>query len=208
MPAIVLSGFDPFQGATVNPSWEVARELDGQRVAGATIHAVRLPCTFAHRARLLLDAVAQHAPVLVLAIGQAAGRPDLSFERVGINVMDAAIADNAGQCPLDEPVVADGPAACFSTLPLRAMVAAARRAGVPASISNTAGTYVCNQVLYLLQRALAGQGGVRSGFLHVPLLPGQAVDAPGQPAQPSMALALQCQGVLAALAAALAETTP
>jgi pyroglutamyl-peptidase len=147
--------------------------------------------------------LAQHHPDIVLALGQAEGRCDLSVERVAINVMDARIADNAGAQPIDVPVIAGGPAAYFSTLPIKSLVAGLKAAGFPASVSQTAGTFVCNQVFYALQHTLAGLG-VHSGFVHLPLLPEQAAHWPG-PSLPSWPVGLQLAGVKQALALLLAQ---
>jgi len=195
---VLLTGFEPFGGQSLNPSREVARALHGTRVAGAQVTAVELPCVFAKALPALQQALAQHRPDLVLALGQAEGRSDLSLERVAINVMDARIPDNAGEQPIDVPVIAGGPAAYFSTLPIKALVAGLREAGFPASVSQTAGTFVCNQVFYALQHLLAGQG-VHSGFMHLPLLPEQAACWPG-PAMPSWPVQQQVAGVQQALA--------
>ena len=186
---ILITGFEPFGGQSINPSWEVARALDGLQGLPAQVCAVQLPCVFAQAARVLTRALDDFRPDVVLALGQAEGRSDISVERVAINVMDARIADNAGAQPIDQPVVAGGPAAYFSTLPIKHLVARMRAAGFPASVSQTAGTFVCNQVFYALQHALAGRG-VRSGFVHVPLLPEQAAHWPGPPL-PSMPLGTQ-----------------
>ena len=186
---ILITGFEPFGGQSINPSWEVARALDGLQGLPAQVRAVQLPCVFAQTARVLTRALDDFRPDVVLALGQAEGRSDISVERVAINVMDARIADNAGAQPIDQPVVAGGPAAYFSTLPIKHLVARMRAAGFPASVSQTAGTFVCNQVFYALQHALAGRG-VRSGFVHVPLLPEQAAHWPGPPL-PSMPLGTQ-----------------
>jgi pyroglutamyl-peptidase len=182
-PALLLTGFEPFGGEAINPAWEVARALDGELLAGARIVARQLPCVFGAALATLDAALAETRPVLALALGQAGGRCDLSIERVAINVDDARIADNAGAQPVDEPVLAAGPAAYFSTLPIKAMVAGLRAAGYPASVSQSAGTFVCNHVFYGLQHALAGCG-VRSGFMHIPYLPEQAARHPGQPSLP------------------------
>jgi pyroglutamyl-peptidase len=149
------------------------------------------------------QALAQHRPDIVLALGQAEGRCDLSLERVAINVQDARIPDNAGQQPIDVPVIKGGPAAYFSTLPIKSLVVGLKAAGFPASVSQTAGTFVCNQVFYGLQHALAGQG-VHSGFMHLPLLPEQAAHWPG-PSLPSWPVALQVAGVRQALALLVAQ---
>lgn len=197
MRQILLTGFAPFGGQSLNPSWEVARALHGTVVQGAQVNAVQLPCAFAQALPALQQALALHRPSLVLALGQAEGRCDLSIERVASNVMDARIADNAGAQPIDVPVVAGGPAAYFSSLPIKALVAGLRAAGFPASVSSTAGTFVCNQVFYALQHALAGQG-VPSGFMHLPLLPEQAAHWPG-PSLPSWPTDWQVAGVKQAL---------
>ena len=186
---ILLTGFEPFGGQSINPSWEVARALDGLSLSQAQVRAIRLPCVFAQAATALTRAVAEFQPDIVLALGQAEGRSDISVERVAINVMDARIADNAGAQPIDQPVVAGGPAAYFSTLPIKRLVASLRAEGIPASVSQTAGTFVCNQVFYALQHALA-ERAVRSGFVHLPLLPEQAAHWPG-PTLPSLPLATQ-----------------
>jgi len=203
-PTILLTGFEPFGGETVNPSWEVARRLDGERVGGvggARIVARALPCVFGRSLGVLDEALADLRPVLVLALGQAGGRCDLSLERVAINVDDARIADNAGALPIDEAVVEGGPAAYFSSLPIKAMVAGLRAAGYPASVSQTAGTFVCNHVFYGLQHRLAGSE-VRGGFMHIPYLPEQAVRHPGQPSLPLNTLV---SGIGVALALAMAH---
>jgi pyroglutamyl-peptidase len=196
---ILLSAFEPFGGDRVNPSLLIARHLDGETIAGALVVAVELPCVF-HRALSALDeALARTRPVLAVALGLAAGREGLSIERVAINVDDARIPDNAGAQPVDEPIVPGGPAAWFSTLPIKAMAAELDAAGVPASVSQTAGTFVCNHVFYGLQQRLAGTG-VRSGFIHVPLLPEQAARYPGKPV---LTLEDQVRGVRLALQVAL-----
>jgi pyroglutamyl-peptidase len=195
---VLVTGFEPFDGQSLNPSWEVARALHGVVMAGAQVTAVQLPCVFALALPALQQALASHRPDIVLALGQAEGRCDFSVERVAINVQDARIPDNAGAQPIDVPVVAGGPAAYFSSLPIKALVAGLRAAGFPASVSQTAGTFVCNQVFYGLQHALAGQG-VHSGFMHLPLLPEQAAHWKG-PSLPSLPTSLMVAGVQQALA--------
>ncbi|WP_310388899.1 pyroglutamyl-peptidase I [Roseateles sp.] len=199
MKTILLTGFEPFGGERINPSWELARALDGELIAGARVVAERLPCVFGEANAVLKLALRAHQPGLVLALGQAGGRAELSFERVAINLMDARIPDNAGHQPIDEPVLVGAPAAYFSTLPIKAMVAGLRGAGLPAGISQSAGTFVCNQVFFGLQHHLRGSA-VRSGFMHTPWLPEQAASFP---AQASMALATMVQGVRLALQLAL-----
>jgi pyroglutamyl-peptidase len=198
---LLVTGFEPFGGESVNPSWLVAQALQGRRIGGVPVVGALLPCVFGTALETLRAALAEHRPQLVLALGQAAGRCELSLERVAVNLDDARTADNAGQQPIDEPVVAGAAAAYFSTLPIKAMVAALREAGLPASVSASAGTYVCNHVFFGLQHALAGSG-VRSGFMHLPLLPEQAARDVGQP---SLTLATMVDGVALALAVALRE---
>ncbi|MBV1777061.1 pyroglutamyl-peptidase I [Burkholderiaceae bacterium DAT-1] len=199
---ILLTGFDPFGGETINPSWEVVRSLHGSRIGDATVVAVQVPCVFGEAIRVMREAVAAHQPVLVLAMGQAGGRPDITLERVAINVDDARIPDNAGKQPIDEPVNASGPAAYFSTLPIKAMVAGLRAAGIPASVSQSAGTFVCNHVFYGLMDLLAGRTDCRGGFMHIPFLPQQACQHPGAP---SMKLEDMIEAVRVALSVALVQ---
>ena len=199
MPTVLLTGFEPFESEPINPSWEVVRALDGTEIGGATVVARQLPCMFGaaiKEVRLLIDEL---KPALVIAVGQAGGRPEMSVERVAINVDDARIADNAGMQPIDTAIVDGGPAAYFSTLPIKAIVRDMRAAGVPASVSQTAGTFVCNHVFYGLMHAL-GTSGVRGGFIHIPYLPEQAARHPGQP---SLALETMIAGIRKAVETAL-----
>lgn len=196
LPRILLTGFDPFGGETVNPSWEAVRTLHGRRLAGHQVVARQLPTEFARSLVVLKAALREVRPAIVLGVGQAGGRSRLSIERVAINVADARIADNAGAQPIDAPVVANGPAAYFSTLPIKAMQAALHAAGLPAEISNTAGTYVCNHVAYAMAHFTANQRRVRSGFIHIPFLPDQAVR---HAYAPSMALEDVTRGLAIAL---------
>jgi pyroglutamyl-peptidase len=200
---ILVTGFEPFGGQSLNPSWEVARALHGLTLPGAQVATVQLPCVFAQALPVLQQALATHSPDIVLALGQAEGRCDFSVERVAINVMDARIPDNAGAQPIDVPVIAGGPAAYFSTLPIKSLVAGLKAAGFPASVSQTAGTFVCNQVFYALQHTLAGLG-VHSGFVHLPLLPEQAAQWKG-PTLPSWPAGLQIAATQQALTLLLAQ---
>lgn len=171
MQTVLLTGFEPFDNDLVNPSWEAARELDGVQVSeGVQIVARCLPCAFATAGEYLAQLISELKPAMVIATGLAPGRSEISIERVAININDARIPDNLGQQPIDTAVVVDGPAAYFSSLPIKAIVKALRDAGFAAAVSQTAGTFVCNQVFYLLQHRLAG-AGVRSGFIHVPSSP-------------------------------------
>jgi pyroglutamyl-peptidase len=198
-PLILLTGFEPFGGESVNPAWLIAQALHGQNIAGARVQSLCLPTEFGKAITHLKLALKQRRPMLVLALGQAAGRADLTVERVAINVDDARIADNAGATPIDQPIVARGPAAYFSSLPIKAMVAAMQNAGLPASVSQTAGTFVCNHVFYGLMHALRRRPAVRAGFMHVPLLPEQAAAHGGEVFPPSLPLQDMVQGVRVAL---------
>lgn len=195
MQTILLTGFEPFDQDLVNPSWEAVRQLGGMQLDDdVQIVARRLPCAFATAGEYLTQLIAELSPVMVIATGLGPGRSDISIERVAINVNDARIPDNLGAQPIDTAVVVGGPAAYFTTLPIKAMVKAVREAGVAASVSQTAGTFVCNQVFYRLQHLLAGTA-VRSGFIHVPALPEQVVGS----GQPSMALAMLVEGLQVAV---------
>jgi pyroglutamyl-peptidase len=167
---ILVTGFEPFGGDAVNPSALVAQALDGQTLGGARVHGVVLPCVFGAAITAIKSALDLHRPQLVLALGLAASRAELTPERVAINLDDARIADNAGAQPIDTPVIAGAPAAYFATLPIKTMTAALRGAGVPASVSHSAGTFVCNHVFYGLQHAARRRRGLRSGFMHLPPL--------------------------------------
>ena len=175
MTRVLLTGFEPFGGETTNPSWvavqAVAREWSGPE----QIIPVQLPVVFDDS---IDHAIAEHSPDLVISVGQAGGCATIELERVAINVQDARIPDNAGAQPVDEPVVPGGPAAHFSSLPIKAAVAALVAAGIPASVSQSAGTYTCNHVFYRLRHL--GQHG---GFVHVPYSTEQLEgrDAPSLP---------------------------
>ena len=172
-PRCLVTGFEPFDGDALNPSWLIAQSLHGLDLGGVRVQAEQLPCAFDQAGPALQAALRRHRPRLVLALGQAA-RGAIGMERVALNVIDARIADNAGLQPIDVPVLAAAPPAYFSTLPLKAMTAALKAEGLAAEVSNSAGTFVCNQVFFLLMHALRRRAGVRGGFVHVPMLPEQA----------------------------------
>jgi pyroglutamyl-peptidase len=202
MRTVLLTGFEPFENEPINPSWEAVRALDGERVGDAVIVARQLPCVFGAAIEAMGALVGELKPELVIAVGQAGGRAEMSVERVAINVDDARIADNAGEQPIDTAIVSGGPAAYFSSLPIKAIVRDMRAAGVPASVSQTAGTFVCNHVFYGLMHLLAAhsRSGVRGGFIHIPYLPEQAARHPGQP---SLSQDTMVKGIRQAVATAL-----
>ena len=197
MKTVLITGFEPFGGEQVNPSWEVVSRLDNAIIAGCRVVARQLPCVFGESLSVLNSTIDTLSPSLVLAIGQAGGRADITVERVAINVDDARIPDNKGQQPVDEPIIAGGPAAWFSTLPIKAMVAAMREAGVPASVSQTAGTFVCNHVMYGLLHKLSDIAEVKGGFIHIPYLPQQATAHPGAPSMAAETVRLALEVAIA-----------
>ena len=195
---ILLTGFDAFGGATLNPSWLAVRALHGRQILGHTVVVAQLPTVFDASLTALNALLTQHRPALVICVGQAGGRSALSLERVAINVNDAPIADNAGGQPVDTPVKPGAPAAYFTSLPIKAMLAALQADGVAAEVSQTAGTFVCNHVFYGLMHALATRRELkhtRGGFIHVPWLPEQGT--------PGMALDDIVRGLRLALRCAL-----
>ena len=198
----LVTGFEPFGGESVNPALEAVLHLP-PRLGALEIATASLPSVFGRALAALEDALVATLPDIVLCVGLAGGRSELSLERVAINVDDARIADNDGQQPIDRPVVAGGPAAYFATLPIKAAVRALREAGLPAAVSNTAGTFVCNHVFYGLMHLAATRSlPLRGGFLHVPYLPSQAVRLDGAP---SMALDDIVRGIEIVLGVAAAR---
>lgn len=196
---ILMTAFEPFGGEKRNASLE-AMALLPDAVAGANVVKHVLPVAFGASVDALRGAVARLRPDAVLCLGQAAGRADITPERVAINLDDARIPDNAGRQPIDQPIEMEGPPAYFSTLPVKAMAAAIRAEGLPASVSNTAGTYVCNHVMYGLLHLLAtAYPKVRGGFMHVPLLDEQA--AALAPPPPGLSARQLARGIRAAIAA-------
>lgn len=180
---VLLTAFEPFGGEAVNPSAVALQQLAAQGApSGVTLQTLLLPVTFKSSARLLTEHLSVFKPDLVLCIGQAGGRAQLSLEQVGINLLEARIPDNDGWQPSGLPVVTDAPAAYFSNLPLKALCADLNKAGIPAQISYSAGTYVCNATLYqLMHQITVQQLHCRGGFIHIPYAPAQVCDKPGQP---------------------------
>jgi len=196
---VLLTGFEPFNGATINPAWEAVRSLKGWVDGDFIVEVLQLPCVFGFANRVLCGAVDEIRPDVVICVGEAGGRADLTVERVAINLDDAPIADNDGQQPIDAPIVLDGPVAYFATLPVKAIVAAMQERDLRASLSQTAGTFVCNHVFYGLMHHLQGTDTF-GGFIHVPYLPEQAAAFGGAP---SMRLAQMVEGLKLAVEVAV-----
>lgn len=175
---ILITGFEPFGGGELNPSGEIARTLDSTAIAGRAVVGRVLPVEFGESARQLNSMIAELQPVLVLCLGVAASRSKISLERVAVNLDDAKNPDNAGQQPIDQPVVAGAPTAYLTTLPVKAMWAGMAAAGYASELSSSAGNYVCNHLFYSLMHELEGREGVRGGFIHVPTA--ATVDALGK----------------------------
>ncbi len=171
MKKLLITGFDPFGGESINPSWEAVKLLP-DRIGEYELIKLQIPTVFGLAAQLILEKAEETKPEVIISVGQAGGRSAVTPERIGINVRDARIADNAGIIPKDEVIIAGGPDGYFSTLPVKAMIAAISDAGLPAAVSNTAGTFVCNDVLYTLLHHYRDTD-VRCGFIHVPYLPQQ-----------------------------------
>jgi len=199
---VLLIGFEPFAGERINPSQEIVRALDGAVLNGHRVIGAVLPVAFAATLPMLEALIETHRPTLILATGQAGGCSELSIERIAANLIDARIADADGLQPIDEAVVAGAPAAYFTTLPVKAMLARLRALGIPARLSQSAGAYVCNQVFFGIAHLAATQApSTRVGFIHVPWLPEQAVRHHGQP---SMDVSTMVAGVRAAIECAVA----
>ena len=195
---ILVTGFDPFGGETVNPALEAVKSLPSE-IHGAEVHWVAIPTVFYKAAEVLETAIVRYQPDAVLCIGQAGGRASLTPERVAINQDDARIPDNQGNQPIDTPIRQDGQAAYFSTLPIKAMVQAIKEEGLPATVSNTAGTFVCNhlmyQALYLVEKKFPH---IKAGFMHIPYMMEQVVN---RPTTPAMSLVDIRRGIEAAIGA-------
>lgn len=165
---VLLTGFEPFDGAAVNASWLAVQGVAATWNGPESLVIGELPVVFDLSADRLDELIAEHRPRLVIAVGLAEGRPQITPERVAVNIDDARIPDNAGFTPIDRPILEQGPAAYFSTLPIKAITSAIKAAGMPAAVSQTAGTFVCNHVFYRLMDAAAARAGTRAGFVHVP----------------------------------------
>lgn len=178
MTTVLLTGFEPFGTATSNPSGEIVKQISGNNIVTAI-----LPVAYTQSAERLLALIAEHNPDVVICLGQAEGRTQITPEKVAINLDDARLADNEGVLRNDVKILEGGPDAYFSTLPVKEIVEAIKAKGVPAAVSLSAGAFLCNHVFYVAQNKFAGTN-VRSGFVHVPLMESQATEFPGMPTMP------------------------
>ena len=199
MKKILITGFMPFAGASLNPAWEAVKNVPAPE--GVELHKKEISVVFGRAIDELLQAVEELRPDAVICVGLAQGRPAVTPERVAINVNDARIPDNSGACPVDEPIRTDGPAAYFTRLPIKAIVAAINEAGIKAQVSNTAGTYVCNNIMYGLLYAIEHQyPDMIGGFIHVPASTDMQAEIPeGTPV-------FELEDITRALAIAVEET--
>jgi pyroglutamyl-peptidase len=178
MTKVLLTGFEPFGSASSNPSGEIVKQISGENIVTAI-----LPVAYTQSAERLLALIAEHNPDVVISLGQAEGRTQITPEKVAINLDDARLADNEGVVRNDVKILEDGPDAYFSTLPIKEIVEAVKDAGVPAAVSLSAGAFLCNHIFYVAQNKFADTS-VRSGFVHVPLMDSQAPEFPGLPTMP------------------------
>jgi pyroglutamyl-peptidase len=178
MPTILVTGFEAFDKSALNPSAEIVKALNGEDLVTAI-----LPVVFGQASSKLKELIQLHKPTAVLCLGLAVGRSEITPERIAINLDDARIADNAGNQPLEQRIIADGPDGYFSTLPIEKMVTSMKAAGIPTSISLSAGTFVCNHIFYVLQDYLK-ESNIPSGFMHVPLMDEQRREFPTLPTMP------------------------
>ena len=181
---IIVTGFDPFGGEKINPSIECVKALP--EIEGVELIRLELPTVFKESAKRLNEVINDVKPDAVLSVGQAGGRPGITMERIAINVDDARIPDNISQQPIDEAIQLDGEAAYFTTLPIKRIVKAIREAGISAEVSNSAGTFVCNHIMYQsLFAATKADKPFKAGFMHIPFIPEQTTDKPSLPLEES-----------------------
>ena len=181
---IIVTGFDPFGGEKINPSIECVKALPD--IEGVELIRLELPTVFKESAKRLNEVINEVKPDAVLSVGQAGGRPGITMERIAINVDDARIPDNISQQPIDETIQTEGAAAYFSTLPIKRIVKAIREAGISAEVSNSAGTFVCNHIMYqALFAATKVDKPFKAGFMHIPFIPEQTTDKPSLPLEES-----------------------
>ncbi|WP_199450876.1 pyroglutamyl-peptidase I [Vibrio harveyi] len=190
MKKVLITGFEPFGGESINPALEAVKRLNGRKLDGGEVVMCQVPVTRYESIEAVIKSIELHQPDIVITVGQAAGRTAITPERVAINVDDFRIPDNGGHQPIDEPVIPGGPDAYFTTLPIKAITRALQQENIPCQVSNTAGTFVCNHLFYGVQHYLRNKS-VRHGFVHIPLLPEQ--DSSGN--QPTMSLDVIVEGL-------------
>ena len=200
MLRVLVTGFEPFNNAKLNPSEALVTRLRSDDVPGAEIITKVLPVVYSKSAEELLALVDEHKPDVVLCFGQAEGRKEISIERFAVNLDDAAIADNSGSIRIDQKIHSDTPTAYESTLPVKDLVLSLKATGIPAATSLSAGTFVCNHIFYELQNALAGSDAL-SGFIHVPLMTEQQEDFPGLFNMPVEQMVLAAKTIITTLVA-------
>ncbi|MGL4970822.1 pyroglutamyl-peptidase I [Cetobacterium sp.] len=178
---VLITGFDPFGGESINPAWEAVNAMQDV-IDGIELVKLQIPTVFKKSAEKLFAGIEEHKPDIVMCIGQAGGRYDISVERVAINMDDGRIPDNEGYQPIDTAVYEDGENAYFATLPIKGIVEEIKAAHIPASVSNTAGTYVCNHIMYSLLYYISKNNlNIKGGFIHVPYITQQVVDKKNMP---------------------------
>ena len=193
MTKVLLTGIEPFGTATSNPSGEIVKQISGDNIVTAI-----LPVAYAQSGERLLQLIAEHNPDVVICLGQAEGRTQITPEKVAINLDDARLADNDGVLRNDVKIIESGPDAYFSTLPINEIVEAIKARGVPATVSLSAGAFLCNHVFYVAQNKFAGTK-VRSGFVHLPLMDSQAAEFPGLPTMPLNQMVIAVRAMLEVL---------
>lgn len=199
---VLITGFDPFGGEKINPALEAVKQLDGTFIEDIEIIAQEIPTVFHESIKVVNNAIKQHQPDVVICVGQAGGRTQVTPERVAINMDDARIPDNQGNQPIDEPIEEDGPAAYWTTLPIKRIVLEMKKAGVPAAVSNSAGTFVCNHLFYGVMHYLEHNApNIRGGFIHIPFIPEQTLENNA----PSLSLEVIVEGLKTAAAIAAKE---
>ncbi|MFJ7744677.1 pyroglutamyl-peptidase I [Peribacillus sp. NPDC097295] len=201
---VLLTGFDPFGGESLNPSWEAVKQLHGEVIDDVALVAEQIPTVFGKSVAVLEHLIQKHDPDIVICVGQAGGRQHITPERVAINMNDARIPDNQGNQPIDEPIVDNGPVGYWSTIPIKRMVENMKESNIPASVSHTAGTFVCNHIFYrLMDHITRTKSDIRGGFIHIPFILEQTIHKEA----PSLSLATIVKGIkIAAVTAAKYES--
>jgi pyroglutamyl-peptidase len=195
-PLILLGGFEPFHGERRNPSLEVARALDGDSIGRLRVRALELPVVYGRATRRIIDAIERAQPAAVLGLGQAGGRPVITLERIAVNLADGPKPDNSGRRAIDKPIIRDGPDAYFARLPLREILRAMARRRIPATLSLSAGSFICNAVMYAALHELRARPGVPCGFIHLPYDTHQAIR---HLREPSMSIDLMIDAIRTAI---------